>query len=279
MTTKDATVGEQTKPENSPPQPGGELETSTGVGTDEGQNTDIDPSDQPPAPVDPYAGTHMEGKTPEEVRAYMSLLEGTVREQSMALTQAQNAPPPPPEPEEDVDFFANPRQVIRQELETMVKPLNDQLSEFQLQGKVNAAWSQARGGISDFDKYEPYIKQILEGQNIRPDQVNVELLRSLYYTAVGYVARHGGSPPSESNMGHPQTPPVRQAPQAGVPQHRPSSTPLPTPTDKVEAKLRTLTENEARLAREWGMSPAEYIAYQEAEAEDVLTTDFGGNNA
>ena len=80
-------------------------------------------------------------------------------------------------------------------------------------------------------------------------------------------------------MGHPQTPSVRQAPQAGVPQHRPSSTPLPTPTDKVEAKLRTLTENEARLAREWGMSPAEYIAYQEAEAEDVLTTDFGGNNA
>lgn len=249
-----------------------------GVGTEEGQTTESDPSDQPLTPIDPYVGTRMEGKSVEEVRAYMSLLEGTVREQSTALTQAA-VPAPAPEPEEDVDFFSDPRKVIRQELETMVKPLNDQLNEFRTQGQVNEAWAQVRGSISDFGTYEPYINQILQGQGIRPNQVNTELLRSLYYTAVGYVARHGGSPPSESNMGHPQTPTVRQTPQAGVPQHRPSSTPLPSANIPDKAKPRTLTENEARLAREWGMSPAEYISYQEAEAEDVLTTDFGGKNA
>lgn len=275
MTTREGTSNDPNEREISQ-DPGLESGTSTGEDTDEGQNIQSDPL-VTPEPVDPYAGTRMEGKSPEEVKAYMALLESTVQEQSTALTRAAT-PPPPPEPREEVDFFSNPREVIRQELETMVKPINDSISAFTTREAVSSAWEQARGSISDFSRYEPYINKMLEGQNIRPEHVTTELLKSLYYTAVGFVARHGGTPTGENTMGHPQSRETRQAtPPIGVPQHRPSSAPLPSATPATP-KIRKLTENEARLAREWGMTPEQYIAYQDAEAEDVLTLDFGGNN-
>lgn len=283
MTTKKSTSTES-KPAEASSSPGSESETQTEQEPTEGMPQE---GSQDEPFVDPWAGTRMEGRSPEEIRSYMSLLENTVMEQNTKLTEAEKRAmqvqaQPTSEPEDDTDFFSNPRAVIRQELEAMVKPINDQIDNFRRQGEVNAAWARIKQEIPDFEQYEPHVRQILVGQNIPPERVTPDLLRSLYYTAVGYVARHGGSPPtttqlSGQEMGHPQVPPTRQTPQVGVPQHRPSSAPLPQPRTE-EPKLRTLTENEKRLAREWGLSHEEYLRLQEASPEDVITMDMGGGD-
>jgi hypothetical protein len=237
-----------------------------------------DPADQGGRQGD-FNHSTLAGRSPQEVEAYVKLLEGTVREQKDQLTHATSPPPPADAGESrqgitpevsDADFWKNPVQtnqkVFKQLLEETIAPFRQDLARTQ-QAQVR---TELRAELPDFERYEPYIDQMLANGQFG-DAPNRNVLRMLYFTARGYVHAQGGEAPPprqpstrEGNMGHPE-----RKPSAPPPQHRPSSTPLPKGQDG-QPKLRDLTENEKVLARSWGMSKEEYLSLQEAPADEFM---------
>lgn len=227
-------------------------------------------------------------RSPQEVEAYVKLLEGTVNEQKRHLTEvqspqsghAQRQEAPAEEEPTAQDYWKDPvtanKRIFQRMLEETIAPFKQDLAktqEMQLRDEL-------RQELPNFSQYEPYIDQMLQSGRFG-SRVNKDLLRTLYFTARGYVAEHGGVPTSnpsqrtdnrEGNMGQGQ-----RVPSTPPPQHRPSSTPLPDSSGDGEKKLRALTENEERLRREWGMSKEEYLELQDAPA-DTFMHEGGSQN-
>lgn len=221
----------------------------------------------PPEPSGIYKHPHLQGKAPTEVEAYVSLLEDTVRSQSTRLTEKEATPPPPP-PGPEGDFFTNPQEILRHELKQAVAPIQAEIDNMKAQAKVNDAWQAISGKFQDFDQYRPYIEQMVKASGSTPSQINAGVLENYYYAAKGYVASQGGVVTPQA-----PTPPENRPPAApNIPQHRPSSAPLPS--SKGEAAPRQLTEEERRLAREFGMTEEEYIKWGDIGDEEVVTVDL-----
>lgn len=226
---------------------------------------DTGSQETPPDPQGLYAHPHLQGKGPGEVEAYVSLLEDTVRSQSTRLTEKEATPPPPP-PAPEGDFFTNPQEILRHELKQAVAPIRAEIDNMKAQAKVNDAWQEIQGKFKDFDSYRPYIEQMVKASGSTPGQINASVIENFYYAAKGYVASQGGDVT-------PNAPAPQEKPAApNIPQHRPSSAPLPS--NKGEAAPRQLTEEERRLAREFGMSEEEYIKWGDIGDEEVVTVDL-----
>ena len=206
----------------------------------------------------------LKDKSNPEVEAYVSLLEGTVREQNAAL----NVPPPAQAPApvtERTDFYDDPRQAIREEVGEMIAPFVADLRESRadraretMVGEFGAEWTQM----------EPIVDNLISQGRRAGMTINDHdpaMLRTLFYTAKGYQS-HVGTGMAPAQPAAEAIPTPAAAPM--IPQHRPSAAPLPAAGGKPA--LRELTENERRLAREWKMTPEEYIELQDAEADEFL---------
>ena len=250
----------------------GDSSPPDGQVSDDGASDDSSPlegQNQQPAP-DPFTNPRLTGKTPEEVQAYVNLLEDTAKEQNRRLNEQAAAPPAQQqEPEPEGDFFADPRQVLRQEMDRMMAPIRSEIASMKAGDAAAQAWAEVTTMFPDFETWRPYIDRLIQMQGIT--DITSGTLQSLYYTAKGYAAsqgidvgaQQGGVNVPPQNQGGNRPPPP--------PQNRPSSAPLPN--QNTAPKTRELTENERRLAREWKMSPAEYIAMQELDDEDVVDYD------
>ncbi len=216
--------------------------------------------------VDPYAGTRVEGMSPEQAAEYIKLLEATTTEQKDRLTLAERGasadPITPPVEEKRPDFFDDPYAAVELAMAKAVAPINEQIAQFRTQGIVNDAWTKIRAEIPDFAQYGHLVEQLVSSNNVPPETITVDLLRHLYYTAVGFATRQGGIVPT------PETTPSEALPH--IPQHRPSAAPL-TSIESGAPKLRELTENERVLARFNKMTDEEYLRLQD---EDLELDDF-----
>jgi len=244
----------------------------------EGGEPAVQPPSQPPEPAVPeppaFTHPHLQGKSPEEIEAYLRLVENTVQSQNTRLNEmsaesARAAEPAMQSPEFDKDdFFDRPveviREVVRAEMAQSVGPINEEINNMRAIGQVNSAWQTVAAKFDDFETYRPSIETMLQGQGVRPEQVTAQLIESLYYGAYGYYQKAG---PVQGAQ-----PAPRPGPPGGpsIPQHRPSSAPLPRQAETV----RQLTEEERSLARAWNMSEDDYRAGQDADIEDVV----GGEN-
>ena len=117
--------------------------------------------------------------------------------------------------------------------------------------------------FGDFDKYRPHVETMLQNMGVGPTQVTPDLLESLYYGAKGYIATH------EANVASTAAPPTSTQ-RPPPPQHRPSSAPLPR---SKSTELRELTEDERRLAREFGLSHKEYLEWGAKDEGDVANAE------
>jgi hypothetical protein len=256
MATREDQIPPETEPVISTTD--GEPDT-TQIGGTEPEPTISEP--QAPATPEPQApsfrGTRIEGRSQEEAASYISLLEQTVQEQKDRLTRAESQPAPvaQPDPTEDINFFDDPKAVLRAEIAKAVEPINKQVQAFQTAGRLQTVWSRIEQEIPDFNQYRPLVDKLIEGNGYTQDQISVELLRQLYYTAVGWQNKHGA--PQVTTP----TPAPTPAPQH-IPQHRPSTAPLPNQTS-TKPPLRELTENERRLAAEFGQTHEEYLRLQD----------------
>lgn len=247
-------------------------EVQDGVGTEDPSTTAADPREGGAGSEEfgvqtgfrEFGLSTLKGKSDPEVESYVSLLEGTVREQNAAL----NTPPPATTPapvKEPTDFYDDPRQAIREEVGEMIAPFVSDLRE----SRADRARETMRGEFGgEWTEMEPIVDNLIS-QGRRAGMVindhDPAMLRTLFYTAKGYRVHTApptapGLPPAEGTVA-PAAPTV-------IPQHRPSAAPLPT--GRAKPAVRELTENERRLAREWGMTHEEYIELQEAEDDEFL---------
>jgi len=219
-----------------------------------------------PAPVAPeFSHPHLQGKTPQEIESLFNLMQNTVQSQTRRINELAEVPAPAaPEvtPEPSGDFFDDPLGHLRRELGAAVAPINQEIANLKAQTQVNSAWQAAEAKFADFGKYRPYIEQMLTNSNIPVASLTPELVESYYYGAKGYVATHN----TEAEAAAPETPAQRPPP----PQHRPSGAPLPA---SMQNKPRELTEDERRMAREWGMTAEEFIEWGNKDEEDVVAKE------
>ena len=247
---------------------------------DEGQRDDervAEPQDQAQhnvseaEPVAPqFSHPHLQGKTAHEIEALFNLMQNTVQSQTRRINELASAPPPSaPEPvtEPKGDFFDDPLTHMRRELQAAVAPINSEIMNLKAQAKVNQAWEAVAMKFGDFDKVRPHVEVMLSNMGVEPSQVTPDLLESLYYGAKGYIATHQpGDSPQETTTTKPAPTNQRPAP----PQHRPSSAPLPR---SASSQPRQLTEDERRLAREFGMTPEQWIEWGEKNESEVANAE------
>lgn len=208
---------------------------------------------------------HLQGKSVAEIEALFNLMQQTVQGQTRRINELASSPPPAMQQtyeEPKGDFFDDPIAHMRRELQAAVAPINEEINNIKAQSIVNRAWEQASMKFTDFDTVRPHIETMLSNMNVAPRDVTPDLIESLYYGAKGYIATHHKQEEQPTRQTSAQRPPP--------PQHRPSSSPLPR---SAQAQPRQLTEDERRLAREFGMTPEQWIAWGEKDESDVANAE------
>lgn len=212
--------------------------------------------------VDPFAGTRVAGMSAEQVGEYVKLLEVTTTEQKDRLTLAERGassdPITPPAEEKRPDFFDDPYAAMEAAMQRAVAPINEQIAQFRTQGIVDNAWTAIANEIPDFGRHKHSVEQLVASNRVPPETITVDLLRHLYYTAVGFASLQGGNVPT------PEVTPNAAIPH--IPQHQPSAAPLSV-EETGAPKLRELTENERVLAKFSNMTDEEYLRLQDENLE------------
>jgi len=186
---------------------------------------------------------------------------------------AEAIPTPTPAAEPDaVDpnkFWNNPedriRNLIKEEIQTISQPLNLQLAE----NKINLMKQTVASEYGDaFGQMEPFVDNLIAQAQATGTEVNKAVIEFAAAAAYGNLIKTGAlttvptpTPPTGDNN-------------VTVPHMRPSPG-VPPENLKETPKLRPLTENEARLAREQGMSHAAYLAWIEEDSEKVVSSNIG----
>lgn len=219
------------------------------------------------APVAPrFSHPHLQGKTEAEIESLFNLMQSTVQSQNTRINELSRTPAVNPEmshaqPEPKGDFFDDPLAHMRREMAAAVAPINQEIANLKAQTLVNSAWESVAMKFGDFDKYRAHVETMLQNMGVGPAQVTPDLLESLYYGAKGYIQTHEASLETPAPTSNQRPPP---------PQHRPSAAPLPR---SAGDQLRELTEDERRLAREFGLSHKEYLEWGAKDEGDVANAE------
>jgi len=214
----------------------------------------------------------LQGKSSAEIDRIVAIQEAAIKEQGQELSRlhtVQSTPAietPPAEVPSQEEYFANPGQVIRNEVQSALRDAIDPFKRDLAKSNEREVWGQVAASRPDFDTVKPLIDVYLQKNPQIP--VTVESITTLYYTAKGYMAENGvtGAPVTAVVPTVPATPP------AAPPQHAASSHPIPQSSQ--EPKTRQLTENERRLARENGYTDAQYLAWLDITEDEVLTAEI-----
>lgn len=248
-----------------------------------------------------FSHPRLRGKSPEEIEQLFSLAEDTIRSQNSelntyhdrlnAVSQEKAPSGTTREGSEELpdyeDNFLRPglqtleRRIMGQ-LEKTVAPLREELG----QGRAQTAREVLRKELRYFDALEPTIDKTLREGGVRPDSANEGQLRQIYHNAVGIATEKGwdlnslltrnkqeGEGVTNTNSSNNNR---QQESSVGIAQRRPSSAPLPETSSKP--KLRQLTEQERRLAREFGMTEKEYLEEQSRPDDEVVSPGFSRDN-
>lgn len=266
----------------------------------QGSEVEFEDIEIQPAPGAPeYQHPLLKGKSPEEIERIVQTQEEAIRQQNDELNvyhdklqAASSAPPPAKEEEGDDDYgddFLAPRfkrleQKLSKQLENAVKPLVEHTKK----AGASSVRDDLRQSLKHFSRLEPYIDQMIRNQGGAPHEANEASLRFYYFAALGLAEERGVS--LDSGDGQPAAPtPTQEDPKPGqtpvnIPQHRPSSAPLPRPAG--QDKPRALTEAERRLAAEYfpiGSSEEiktvqdqhkAYREWQDKEIDEVVEPGF-----
>jgi hypothetical protein len=270
-----------TQDSETPPVPSNVLE-------EEAREQELEQQAPPPSQDFEYSHPLLQGRSPEEVEKLFKMQENAMREQGAQLTglvsevrdlkSSMTQPPAPAEPEVTAqEYFQNPVKAIRSELDKQIQPLRQEISEAKSMATAPLVRDKLAAEFGDWAAVEPYVDMLIAREQF-PDPNNEGLLRTLYFTAKGLMAHQGVQPtPQPAPVpGQPAPAPGQPAPQPMVPpQHRASSPPPPPPPAPTQPQLRDLTENEKRLAREYGMTAEEYIAWQDTDMDEVAESEIG----
>lgn len=231
-----------------------------------------DPADnQPPAPPNPPSP----GVDPTILQAYQEQLQVEMRERARLqreLEESRKKPVAPPTPEQEKEFFDKPvsttRDLIREEIQKAIAPLNQFTAQTQRAQFIEQCKTQMRANPSQFpyiDQVERLLDQILS----QTPNLDVNSVVAAYNLAVGTYISQGGSL-TAPNGNNPPTPPAnRGTPPVNNPPHVRPTPPVPPPSPSSR-KIRPLTENEKKIARFNRFTDEEYLVWSgEIDATEV----------
>lgn len=232
--------------------------------------------DSNPAPAQPVINL-------DEVRnLYNSALQAASQRAAAAEAEAErlrNAQPAPPQrtPEEErQEFFDNPRRLIREEMNQIIRPLNEFQQRYTKQEIYNTFLQRAAKLPGFRFINNPLVQQGLANHANQAAQLTEEGLTGAYNMIVGYLFSTGQlseaapapTPAPSNDPPNPNpAPPTNNPPVQPPPNPRPSA-PLP-PVNTHKTKRRELNEHEKQLARFNNMSEDEYLDFLEMDARDV----------
>ena len=280
-----------TPSESTPGEGGQPPEGSTGSPTltspPDGQGTSTLEEPIEVVPVTPeFQHPLLKGKSVEDVERIFSTQQDTIasvtkeaNQYHERLQRQESAPAPATlaEPEEPYgDDFMAPRfktleARLGKQLEQMVAPIK------------TAAIKSENAGIRDglrakfkhFNVLEPHIDNLLRQQDIVPATATELQLTHIYHTALGVANEQGINLETAAPA---PTPTPTEGPPMTLPQHRPSSAPIPDPP---KAAKRELDENERRLAQEFFPHEVnaeaafdKYRAMQDAQEDEIVSPGF-----
>lgn len=262
--------------------------------------------DQPGQSIDRSggaAGTGVPEEELERLRALAASQDGVIRElhqrnreQDRRLKEFDTrikgieTPPTPKPSDEEMDerFWKQPgksmREMIREELQATVKPLNEEISRLRgasvydqmkekLKGEYSDIWGQIEPGIDDFIR-----NATAQGNELNQDLVNIAALTmsgALYRGQLRDPATGQPIKPSAPRDGSPTPPAAEEERKVTTPAHlRPSAPKIPG-REPPAKETRELSENERRLARERGWTDAQYLDWLDVPPEQVVHSDIG----
>jgi hypothetical protein len=284
-----------------PSQQGNPVGTEGTTGQPDGQGSGEEIQIQPVEGARDYTNPLLRGKSPEEIERLFQVQQDAIRSQNTELnnyharlstvnTNTQAAAPAPSQTEDEGygDTFLAPvmkrlEDRLSRRLDAMVQPLQIHM----VSNAAQNARQKLAGEFRHFAVLEPTIDQIIRQQGGNPSQADEATLRILYHTALGVAAEQGvnlnaSAPaptreePAPTSTNQPSAEQPRQEQPVNVPQRRPSSAPLPA--NQSGQRHRSLTEQERRLAREYGMTEEEYIKEMEADIDSVVQPGFSKDN-
>jgi hypothetical protein len=218
------------------------------------------------------------GRSEKEVVDELALMQATIQAQKDALDAGENqpspviAPEPEPEPAELTaeDFFRDPAGMIdgivsrrvQSEMKTIIAPFERDLAQSQAQ----SAWDTVGSSRPNMNLMRPLMEVIIKERNI-PDP-SVGVLEDVYDLALARAVRTGENITSNNSplVKDPKT--TLKQERTVSPQHTPSSHPIADTTKTPD--IEPLTENEARIARERGLTHLEYRQWQNMDEADIL---------
>ena len=253
----------------------------------ENQNLNSLPDGQPsveeiivtPLEEEEFQHPLLRGKTMAEIESLVETQAGAISDMNEELNtrfETQPSAPAPAQTEDQPadygDDFLSPRfqQVedrLTSALNKTVAPLLDRLDR----GAAVDLRSGLRKELKHFTVLEPHIDKLLRDSGQDPSTVTEEHLKMVYHTASGLAHERGINLNKETT----QTTPTTQEAPVSIPQHRPSSAPIP---QAPGPQRRQLDENEKRLAKEWfpnSQDPeGDYIRGQDAGEDEIVTPGF-----
>ena len=213
------------------------------------------------------------------VREQGARLSATERELAELKLQKEEAAKPTIE-EAAKAFYANPAKMIEEALEKAIAPLNAFKDRFE----SDSEYDRIKKGLMSNPIFAQHLSNpqfaqivdeiVLEGQRtgaaINKDSVVAVIKHTIGEIAVGDIVINPvkgteveGKTDLETKEGDKVIPPYLQ----------PSSPPQKKKSD--EKHYRDLTENEARLARERGMTKEQYLDWQEIDPSEVIDSKIG----
>jgi hypothetical protein len=220
-----------------------------------------------------------EQKAINEFKRKEELYLATIREQGQELnklnsrvTQVEEKIPAPVEVSTEdraKKFYQDPQKAIDEAVERAVAPLKDFVRSFKSESqydKIKNKFKSDERFRPVFEQYESYIDEAMAKND--PTEANmIGVLSGVVGAAnLGFLR---GAPPVNN------TTTKEKEKEVFTPPHiRPSHTRPPESRDE-KPKVRELTENERRLAREKGQSAEEYIAWLDEPKDKVAVSKIG----
>lgn len=267
------------------------------------------PTNQPPAPpteggAPAQPGASVTPPTPQEPTREQRLIasqEALLREQQQELARLRQGQreiegrvrtienPPPSRESQNDRFWKDPvgvmNELIQSELKRTVEPINSYIAGQRTETAYDRMKAELRTQFSDvWPHIEREIDRFVQATAEAGNEVNPQLLNVAALAATGAYHRgllssgaesNGGTPPAPPAT-PPATPPVPARADMSVPPHLRPSAPTPPGHERPQAQeRRQLTENEARLARERGMTHEQFLDWLEVPPDKVVHSKIG----
>lgn len=269
--------------------------------TQEAPQSEQPESEQQPASSEstPQQTPPTEQPTAGPTDQYARILEATLKDmnaQNRALQQqldnvhrgVASGPPAPPAKSQDElrnDFFNDPhgstRNIIREEMQATIKPLMDVVQGLRFEGSpFNNMLSQfktdPRFGPHITPDVEQAINKLMGQAELTPQNMQAAVVQAiglkasgLLGVALGNFEQPTNNPPPPQHNNHPP------AAHMTTPPHIRTSGPPPAGPNNNQPALRPLTENEETLRRHNRQTHAEFLAWLDAPASTVASSQIG----